>query len=322
VKLGARNMAGVRGALNHSVKYAKERRQFGKAIAEFGLIKQKLAGMAIRGFVGDAMSYRTLGDVDRAIDLGDRADGPVVLKTIEGFSVECSINKVWTSEALAWAVDEAVQVFGGNGYSREFPVERMYRDARITRIYEGTNEINRMLIPTRLLKQSPAVFSAGEGLEQSSAVSHQSSAGGHQSRLGNERELVARLKRLSIALLGRAAAVCGDGLKDEQEVLAQIADVVIETYATESAIARAEKMAARGDSRAGVAADIAVVYTNDAADKVAAAARQVVAALAGRGTGDTFAEEVRRLTAHGGVDTIAARRRIANAVIEAGKYPL
>src|SRR6266581_4499976 len=160
VKLGARNMSGVRMALNHSVKYARERRQFGKAIAEFGLIKQKLAGMAIRGFVGDAMSYRTLGDVDRAIDGGDRVDGARVMKTIEGFAVECSINKVWTSEALAWAVDQGVQVFGGNGYSREFPLERMYRDARITRIYEGTNEINRMLIPTRLLKQSADHFSA------------------------------------------------------------------------------------------------------------------------------------------------------------------
>src|SRR5580765_922685 len=158
VKLGARNMSGVKLALNHAVRYAKERRQFGKAIAEFGLIKQKLAGMAVRGFGGDAMSYRTLGDVDRAIEAGDRADGPLVLKTIEGFSVECSINKGWTSEALAWSVDEGVQVFGGNGYSREFPLERMYRDARITRIYEGTNEINRMLVPTRLLKQSPDMF--------------------------------------------------------------------------------------------------------------------------------------------------------------------
>src|SRR5438128_925336 len=160
VKLGARNMSGVKQALGHAVKYAKERRQFGRAIAEFGLIKQKLAGMAIRGFVGDAMSYRTLGEVDRALDAGDRNDGAGVMKTIEGFAVECSINKVWTSEALAWAVDEAVQVFGGNGYSREFPVERMYRDARITRIYEGTNEINRMLIPTRLLKQQPQLFTA------------------------------------------------------------------------------------------------------------------------------------------------------------------
>src|SRR5215471_15515973 len=237
VKLGARNMSGVRMALNHAVKYAKERRQFGKAIAEFGLIKQKLAGMAIRGFVGDAMSYRTLGDVDRAIEAGDRADGPLVLKTIEGFSVECSINKVWTSEALAWAVDEGVQVFGGNGYSREFPLERMYRDARITRIYEGTNEINRMLVPTRLLKQQPALFSAEgarQALNQSAAVSAPS----------QEREYVSRVKRLGISLLGSASAAYGDSLKDEQEVLAQIADVIIEAYAIESAITRAEKMKA------------------------------------------------------------------------------
>src|SRR5262249_54968726 len=157
-KLGARNMSGVKTALGHSVKYAKERRQFGKAIAEFGLIKQKLAGMAVRGFIGDAMSYRALGDVERALDAVDRHDGAQGIRPIEGFAIECSINKVWTSEALAWAVDEAVQVFGGNGYSREFPVERMYRDARITRIYEGTNEINRMIVPTRLLKQWPERF--------------------------------------------------------------------------------------------------------------------------------------------------------------------
>src|SRR5215831_5323382 len=176
VKLGARNMAGVKQALAHATKYAKERRQFGKPIADFGLIKQKLAGMAVRGFVGDAMSYRALGDVDRAIEAGgDRADGQHVMKTIEGFAVECSINKVWTSEALAWAVDEGLQVFGGNGYSREFPLERMYRDARITRIYEGTNEINRLLIPTRLLKQSPELFtaeSAGKALSDGTPPAH------------------------------------------------------------------------------------------------------------------------------------------------------
>jgi alkylation response protein AidB-like acyl-CoA dehydrogenase len=321
VKLGARNMSGVRAALNHSVKYAKERRQFGKAIAEFGLIKQKLAGMAVRGFVGDAMSYRTLGDVDRAIEAGDRADGPLVLKTIEGFSVECSINKVWTSEALAWAVDEGVQVFGGNGYSREFPLERMYRDARITRIYEGTNEINRMLVPTRLLKQQPQLFSADGAraiLAESSPASQSSRS---QSPLGAEREYVGRLKRLSIALLGSASAAYGEALKDQQEVLAQIADIIIETYAAESAIARAAKMGSRGDGRASLAADIAAVYVNDAADRVAAASRQLVSALDTR-VDASLAAAVPSLAAHGGIDAIAARRRIADAVIEAGSYPL
>jgi alkylation response protein AidB-like acyl-CoA dehydrogenase len=324
VKLGARNMSGVRTALNHAVKYAKERRQFGKAIAEFGLIKQKLAGMAIRGFVGDAMSYRTLGDVDRAIDTGDRADGALVMKTIEGFSVECSINKVWTSEALAWAVDEGVQVFGGNGYSREFPLERMYRDARITRIYEGTNEINRMLIPTRLLKQSPASFPSSLVDEPSSYGGPVRRAGGATSGtpLGTEREFLARIKRLATVLLGQAVAVYGDGLKDEQEVLAQIADVVIETYATESGVLRAEKMAARGDGRAPLAVDIARVYAHDAADKVAAASRQVVEALHPRGASSALAESVPRMTTQPAFDVIAARRRIADAVIAAGKYPL
>jgi alkylation response protein AidB-like acyl-CoA dehydrogenase len=309
VKLGARNMSGVKLALNHSVRYAKERRQFGKAIAEFGLIKQKLAGMAIRAFVGDAMSYRTLGDVDRAIDGGDRVDGQRVMKTIEGFAVECSINKVWTSEALAWAVDEGVQVFGGNGYSREFPLERMYRDARITRIYEGTNEINRMLIPGRLLKQSPQEFTA-ESARAAFGVPSSSGA-----------PFLERAKRLAVGLLGSASSQYGAEFKDAQEVQAQIADIIIEVYAIESGLARAERMTSRGDSRASLAADAARVYESDAADRIAAAAKQVVAALTARGTDASLAPSVQQLTAYTPADPIAARRRIADAVIAAGKHP-
>ena len=162
VKLGTRNSAGIRLALNQSIAYARERRQFGRAISEFGLVKQKLAEMTVRCFVSEAMVYRTLGDVDKALESVDPADAAGVLKAIEGFAVECSINKVATSEALAYAVDEAVQVFGGNGYSREFPVERAYRDARITRIYEGTNEINRLIIPTRLLKHAESWLARGD----------------------------------------------------------------------------------------------------------------------------------------------------------------
>jgi alkylation response protein AidB-like acyl-CoA dehydrogenase len=317
VKLGARNMAGVKQALGHAVKYAKERRQFGKAIAEFGLIKQKLAGMAIRGFVGDAMSYRSLGDVERALEGGDR-DGARVMKTIEGFAVECSINKVWTSEALAWAVDEAIQVFGGNGYSREFPAERAYRDARITRIYEGTNEINRMIIPTRLLKQSPELFTA-DAVHR--ALSEEPT-GATSGPLAIERAYVGMAKRLTIALLGHAAAAYGDRLKDAQETQAQIADMAIEVYAIESAIARAEKMTARRHPRAAVACDAVRVYTNDASDRIAAAAKQAAMALATEGVDQsrTFVGRVHRMATCPPIDTIAARRRIADAVIEAGKY--
>ena len=317
VKLGARNMSGVKLALGHSVKYAKERRQFGKAIAEFGLIKEKLAGMAVRAFVGDAMSYRALGDVDRALEAVDKTDGNRVMKTIEGFAVECSINKVWTSEALAWAVDQAVQVFGGNGYSREFPVERMYRDARITRIYEGTNEINRLLIPTRLHKQAPALFTADAVREALTDRPSPSARGA----LAAERDFVARAKRVAIALLGQTATTYADGFKDAQEEQAQIADVVIEVYAIESAIARAEKMAQRGDARASLAADAARVYAEEASGSIAQAAKQVVNALSARGVDNAFGVNVQRLTIHSGADAIALRRRIAEAVIETGKHP-
>ncbi len=317
VKLGARNMAGVKLALGHSVGYARERRQFGRAIAEFGLIKEKLAGMAIRAFVGDAMSYRALGDVDRALESVDRADGNRVMKTIEGFAVECSINKVWTSEALAWAVDQAVQVYGGNGYSREFPVERMYRDARITRIYEGTNEINRLLIPGRLQKQSPTLFSVEASREALTDRPSPSARG----PLAAERDFVARAKRVAVALLGQAAATFGDGFKDAQEVQAQIADVVIEVYAIESALARAEKMGDRGHARAALAADAARVYTDEASGRIAQAAKQVVNALMARGVDTAFGANVQRLTIHSGVDAIALRRRVADAVVEAGRHP-
>jgi alkylation response protein AidB-like acyl-CoA dehydrogenase len=149
LKLGTRNIGCAKQALNRAVEYAIERRQFGKAIAEFGLIRHKIAEMAIRCYVGDAMVYRTLGDADRALESVPAEDSERVLKTIESFAVECSINKVWSSEALAYAVDEAVQIYGGYGYSKEFPAERAYRDARITRLYEGTNEINRLIIGRR-----------------------------------------------------------------------------------------------------------------------------------------------------------------------------
>ena len=323
VKLGSRNMSGVKIALGHAVKYAKDRRQFGKAIAEFGLIKEKLAGMAIRAFVGDAMSYRTLGDVDRALDAIDRHETTHVMKTIEGFAVECSINKVWTSEALAWAVDQAVQVFGGNGYSREFPVERMYRDARITRIYEGTNEINRMLIPMRLLKQLPELFS-----EHATRLAVDDRMGVASGAFAQERDTIARGKALGTTLLGRASAVCGETLREAQEIQAEIADILIEVYASESAVARAEKMTEKmtdrtsADHRAALAADIVRVYVEGSAGRIAQSAKRVIAALASRGSaGQDLADHAWRLAPYPGIDTIAATRRVADAVIAAERFP-
>jgi len=236
LKLGTRNIGSAKQALNHAVRYARERRQFGRAIAEFGLIRQKIAEMAIRCYVGDAMVYRTLGDADRAL-----AKEPAnELETIASFAVECSINKVWTSETLAYVVDEAVQIYGGYGYSKEYPAERPFRDARITRLYEGTNEINRLIIGTRRHPSVP---------------------------------------------------------RDDQEVLGYLADIEIEQYAVESARLRAARHPV---------GDIVEVYSADAADRIEHAARQV--------------GQVRSVE-RAPIDTIAARRRIAAAVIEAGRYP-
>ena len=310
VKLGTRNISGARLALNNATKYAKERRQFGRAIAEFGLIKQKLAEMSLRCYIGDAMVYRALGDADRALDAVDPANAPAVLKAIEQFAVECSVNKVFTSETLAYVVDDALQVFGGNGYSREFPAERAYRDARITRIYEGTNEINRMIIATRLLKNLEK--SEGGSLRPEGVAS---------SSLSAEYVLLGAAKRLARALLGDAAAAFGHTAKDEQELLAHVSNIVIDVYAIESGLARTEKLAARGGELAPVAIDSVRVFASDAADRMAHAARQVARALAGAGRNSSTAELVGAVAAHPGVDTVAARRRIADAVIRAGRHP-
>jgi alkylation response protein AidB-like acyl-CoA dehydrogenase len=310
VKLGTRNMAGAKQALAHATKYAKERRQFGRPIAAFGMIKQKLAEMSIRCFVGDSMVFRALGDVDRALEAVDPTNSGAVLKTIEGFAVECSVNKVYTSEALAYAVDEGLQVFGGNGYSREFPAERAYRDARITRIYEGTNEINRMLIPTRLLKAGAASLQDDE--------TRPPATGGP---LAAERVVLARIKSLAIAMLTETAAAFRDEVRDQQEILGHIADVVIEAYAIESAAARAEKLrASRGADAADPALDSVRVYVTDAVDRVVHAAKQVTRSL-GAERSRSIRALITRLTEFDGVDAVAARRRIADAVIASGKHP-
>jgi len=307
VKLGTRNITGAKLALNNAVKYANERRQFGKPISSFGLIKHKLGEMAVRCYVGDSMVYRALGDIDRALDAVPPADAGRVLKTIEGFAVECSVNKVWTSEALAYVVDEAVQVYGGNGYSREFPAERAYRDARITRIYEGTNEINRLIIPTRLLKQAPELFTASHA----------------RTVVAQGGSFLERAKHLAIASLGYAAGASGEALKDEQEVLAHIADMVIEVYAVESALARTEKLARTRAEQASLGRHMTAVYASDAADRIAHSGKQVVAALTARGAdAPGLAEAVQAIAIQPAADTVAARRQIAQAVIETGRYPL
>jgi len=309
VKLGTRNIAGVRQALNQSLTYAKDRRQFGKAISEFGLVKQKLAEMTVQCFVSEAMVYRTLGDINQALEGIDPSDAGGILKGIETFAVECSINKVATSEALAYAVDEAVQVFGGNGYSREFPVERAFRDARITRIYEGTNEINRLIIATRVLKNAELLLTDAGELK------------GNASVLQAEYDALAHVKRLARGSLGAIAHVFGPHARDQQELLGHAANIIIDGYAIESALGRAEKINARRGDRAAIALDVARVYACDAVDRCAHAGKQILNALGTREGVDRLPSIVARVNEHPGIDSVAARRRIADAAIAHSRYP-
>jgi alkylation response protein AidB-like acyl-CoA dehydrogenase len=306
VKLGTRNIGGAKQALTGAVRYATGRKQFGQSIASFGLIKHKIAEMGGRCFVGDAMVFRALGEVDAALNSVDAGDLAAVMKTIEEFAIECSINKVWSSEALAYVVDEALQVYGGNGYSREFPAERAYRDARITRIYEGTNEINRLIVGTRLAK-SPALTASIQG-----AARALDAAPG---------PLLSRAKHLTLWLIGQAAQKYGKAFGNEQEVASRLADMAIEVYALESAMLRAEKISARGGGLAALAADMVRVCAADSADRLTHAAKNALPAIAGE-QADAAIEKVHALLRQTPVDTIAVRRRIADAIIEANRYPL
>ena len=305
VKLGTRNIGGAKQALTAAVRYAIGRKQFGQSIANFGLIKHKIAEMGVRCFVGDAMVFRALGDVDDALGGVDGHDLPSVMKTIEEFAIECSINKVWSSEALAYVVDEALQVYGGNGYSREFPAERAYRDARITRIYEGTNEINRLIVGTRLAK-SPVLAAS---LEAAGAIG------------AADGTLLARAKHLTLSLFGQATKKYGKGFSQEQEVASRLADMAIEVYALESAMLRADKIAARNGSYTSMAADMVAVFASDSVDRLTHAAKNVLAAIAAADAGAAI-DKVHTLLRQVPIDTIAARRRIADAIIEANRYPL
>ncbi len=312
LKLGTRNLGTAKQALYNSVQYAIDRHQFGQSIAQFGLIKQKIGEMTVRCYVGDAMVFRTLGAVDQALEAAGQ-DIETILKTIESFAIECSINKIWTSEALAFVVDEAVQIHGGYGYSKDLPVERAFRDARITRLYEGTSEINRIIIPPRLLN-SPMVTDLFK------SEFHKVSAP-ENSPFASEYDLLGMAKNLVIATLKAANAAFGKGLKAEQEVMGHISDLACETYALESTILRTGKMiAAKGEADCAVPIDMTRVFASDAADRLAHSAKQVVAAVEDKAETRSLVRLIETIATRPSCDTVRARRRIADVIIGAGRY--
>jgi alkylation response protein AidB-like acyl-CoA dehydrogenase len=309
LKLGARSLGSMKLALSESVRYAKERYQFGRPIADFGLIKHKLAEMTIRIYVGESMLYRTLGMIDRALGGVDKGDPQQLLRVLEQYAIECSIIKVWETEALAYVVDEEVQVFGGYGYSKEYPAERAYRDARIARIYEGTNEINRLVIASQLLRR------AGSGQLPLFGAARQGVSGQRaQSSLADEYRMLASAKAIALKSFESLVQAYGDRVRDEQEQLALIADMVMDIYAIESALLRTDRLILEGrDARLQTA--IARVFARDAAARVERAAKCLAAEL-------EMAQEIDGSAYRAPIRTIAARRQIADAVIAAERYNL
>ena len=327
-KLAASAIGGGKNALGESVRYAKERKAFGQPIADFGLIQHKLAEMAIRSYVAESMLYRTAGLIDAALAGVDHASGEAAqhaMKALEEYAIECSINKVYASEVLDYIVDEMVQIYGGYGYHEEYPAARAYRDSRINRIFEGTNEINRLLIVDMLFKRdtkgqlpllSAAKKVAGELMSAAPAGLASSET------LAAEAALVSAGKKAFLFASGVAAQKYMDKLRDEQEVVGVLADIVMDTYAAESALLRARKIISQKGTADVLPVVMTQVFVRDALDRVEQNARTALAACA---AGDTLRSQLallRRLLKREPVDAIALRRKVARAAIEAGRYPI
>jgi alkylation response protein AidB-like acyl-CoA dehydrogenase len=324
-KLGAYALGGAKVAMGEAVRYARDRKQFGQPISSFGLIQQKLGEMAIRIFAAESMVYRTAGLVDALVEsLGD-VDGDAALQTFEEYAVECSIIKVWNSEMLGFVVDEEMQVFGGNGYSTDYPAERHYRDARINRVFEGTNEINRLLIPGMLIKRAmkgdlPLMAAAARLMDEMASPMVADEA--PDAPFAVERRSVANAKKVALLVAGAAARQFRERLAEQQQVLGHAADIVMQTYAMESALLRALKLDASGGARAELAGAMARVLVCDSLESIDTWAKHALAATLEGDELQVALAALRRLTKYTPVNTAALRRTIADRAVELGRYPL
>jgi len=324
-KLGAGCVGSARNCLESAIAYAKQRKAFAKTIADFGLIREKVANMAVGIFVGEAMAYRTVGMMDAAIaELGDhQSDMSLVRKVIDEYAVECSILKVWGSEFLNYVVDEMVQIYGGYGFVEEYPAERIYRDSRVNRIFEGTNEINRLVITGFLLKRAmsghlPLMPAIKKLLNEVLAgVRDDNSEGAFL----EERRIVSTAKKIALFAAGVASQKYMQAIQNEQEVMAAIANMTIETYAMESALLRARKMSVHDDEASNAVPLAATrVYLMDAMERIESSAKTLLTAAS---EGDDLRQQMavlRRLCKYEMFNRIALRQMLAQRVIESGKF--
>jgi alkylation response protein AidB-like acyl-CoA dehydrogenase len=325
--LGASAVGGSKNVLRDTSKYARERKAFGKSIGDFGMMKEKLAEMAIRIFAVESMVYRSTGNIEAAMvaasGSGDKVQN--AMKVLEEYAIESSISKVYGSEMLGFVVDEGVQIFGGYGFHEDYPVCRAYRDARINRIFEGTNEINRMLIIQMLMKRAmggqlaliPAAMNladeilAGPSFEETP-----------EGALAEETKVVANAKKMFLQAAGGAVQKFREKLAEEQELIAALANIVMEVYGMESCLLRAQKAAAsKGEAATQTMIDAARVFIADAAERIEHEAKRAIAAVHEGDMLTTQMAVLKRFGKRAPVDTIALRRRVAAAVQSQDRYP-
>src|ERR1035438_9376618 len=334
-KLGVACIGGARHALGHMIRYAKQRVAFGKPIAEFGLIQRKISSSVTRLYAAESMAYRTVGLMDaRLPDAAlaglspEQAQSPrQAQKRIEEYAVECSILKVYGSEMLTLVADELIATMGGYGFVEEYPAERFYRDARINRIFEGTNEINRLIITGWLMKRAlggqlpllPAIKKLMDEVMQPPSFDSGSDEG---ALLHREAELLAATKKIALFAAGVASQRFMATLQDQQEVMADLADIITQVFALESALLRARKLAQSGRGSAEVAAAMTGLLADD---NIALAEHLVRRVLAACGEGDMLRTQLailRRLARFTPADAVGLSRKVAGQCIQLERYPL
>ncbi|SHI08730.1 acyl-CoA dehydrogenase family protein [Desulfosporosinus lacus] len=319
-KLSANALGNAKYALELAATYANDRKQFGTPIANFGLIKEKLAEMAIRTYVAESMVYRTGGlleNILHSLDTSGDDGGQIAAKGIEEYAIECSMNKIFATEVQAYSVDEGVQIHGGYGFSSEYTIERLYRDARIYRIFEGTNEINRVLIPSTLLRRAAkGDLPLQEAIEKLKGEIRS----GDLIREG-EAGLVQAAKDIFLLTMGAGLQKYGKDLQKNQEIVGRLADMAIRAFAMESAWLRAQKAVANeGEAKAKLKLSMARTYINAVVGLLEYSAKETLAALAEDEELASLLEDLQRLTKYTTRNTVALRQEIAAAISESGKY--
>ena len=319
-KLGAATVGGAQTAIGEAASYAGQRHQFGRPIGTFGAIKHKLGEMTVRAYAIESMVFRTAGLIDDAIDQNRQG---ALLVALEEYAIEASILKVAGSEILNYVLDENIQIHGGNGYVKDYPAERRYRDSRVNRIFEGTNEINRLLIPSmlvrRALKGELPLIQVAEKLEEE-IVNPTPVVQDDDSLLALQASTIGMFKKVGLAVLGLALKTYGEKLSDQQEVLSFIADILIDTFAAESMLHRAKRADEAGSVTAALQADAVRSFVSDAAGRIDGAARPALTAMAHGDALRIHLGVLRRFLRDSPVNTIAIRRRLAEQTVARSGY--